>query len=693
MGFLDRLRESRDQRRTARDQRDYARAVDAWLSDCKRATELAVIALSPGVNASSAPVQLWEGERLLVWWSGAELIAPKNTIVRDWAGASYRIGSRTTVRAGTSTTRSTVDRPTPIDRGTLAITDRRIVFLGQTRSIDWQFRRMLGVTHDESGTWTAVHVSNRQRLHGFGYPRSHGDDVRFYVALAAALYRGEEMEFSDALRRDMYALLSSPPAPPQGVPVDDRVRRLSQQEAGTAVETVKELAPPPKPKGLAVGFTSSSPPIVATAAKLMGFIPGVALQASSALPPAELDRSMKDRSEPEGKAWAAVLAGDVGFVAEYLDGLPSATIRLVCGDEEMLADLDVDDLEVDSLTASNEGYSSTKSREVVDLLESQGYRAFAATLHETLGEHDVAVVDVTARIARWTKDRPQALVLSGPEQSLAGFVGETTAFDTVAFCADGAVLNRLGVDVVDADEADDIDDDLDLGSSPAITVAGRRVENPLVAVAAYLVDHPGTILNYDFLAGASDVVTPDLVRATRRPWMNSRISADELSWFVERAASAPWHLVPAGAQLVDADPTVVGGLYDDASALWAHFASAAPKRVGVAKISKVLYLMRPGLFPILDSRLTAAYDGPAKVAAREVGAVRAEFAKFKRLQWEAVRRDLLANASGLSALRAAVRQAPVPLASDVADRLSDIRLLDMMAWAADGSPDDVDDED
>jgi hypothetical protein len=161
MGFLDRLREGRDERRTARAHRRYTSDVDAWLGRCKRAADLAVIAQAPGVSAANAPVQLWEGERLLMWWTGAELIAPKNTIVRDWVGASYRIGAKTTVRTGTSTTRSTVDRPTPIDRGNVAVTDRRVLFLGQTRSIDWQFRRMLGVTHDDSGTWTAIHVSNR----------------------------------------------------------------------------------------------------------------------------------------------------------------------------------------------------------------------------------------------------------------------------------------------------------------------------------------------------------------------------------------------------------------------------------------------------------------------------------------------------------------------------------------------------
>lgn len=162
MGFLDRIRASRSDRRQQRLARQYTRQVDGWLRQCQRAVDLSLVAQRPGVTPRNAPVELWEGECLLMWWTGADLIAPKNTIVRNWTSASYRVGKKTTVRAGTSTMYATVDRPTPIDHGTLAITDRRVLFLGRTRSIDWQFRRMLGVTHDESGTWSAIHVSNRQ---------------------------------------------------------------------------------------------------------------------------------------------------------------------------------------------------------------------------------------------------------------------------------------------------------------------------------------------------------------------------------------------------------------------------------------------------------------------------------------------------------------------------------------------------
>ncbi|HVM15339.1 MAG TPA: DUF6308 family protein [Egibacteraceae bacterium] len=355
----------------------------------------------------------------------------------------------------------------------------------------------------------------------------------------------------------------------------------------------------------------------------------------------------------------------------------------------MLEELELEDVEAEVLAASEAGYAQTPPEHVVRALQDEGYRATPATVGDSLGEHDVAVIDAAGRVARWVKEQPQALVVSGAEAALKAMRSQTRAFDLIAFCAEAAVLERLGLEPVDVPPSEEPDDELiDVGGTPPMTVAGQTVENPLRAVASYLVEHPGTVMNYDLVAGTHDEVTSEVIRATRRPWMSSRISADEEAWFIERARSAPWELVEVDAQLRDADPATADGLYDRASELWGHFSSAAPKRVGVAKISKVLHLMRPGLFPILDSRLTSAYDEAAKEAARELALVRRELSGFKRLQWEAVRRDLIANETALTALREALPATGVPLASDIAERVSDVRLLDMIAWAAAGAPDE-----
>ena len=218
--------------------------------------------------------------------------------------------------------------------------------------------------------------------------------------------------------------------------------------------------------------------------------------------------------------------------------------------------------------------------------------------------------------------------------------------------------------------------------SPAIAVAGHVVRNPAHAIMEYLEQHGGTVSHYDFHAATFSEISGDLIRATRSPWMGSRISAKEAAWFIDRGTTAPWAAIPLDAQLKQADPLAVDGLYDRASVLWDHFWDARPANVSTAKISKVLYLMRPGLFPILDSYLTKFYRTAARAAAIDVGSKRASLAMFRTLHWEAIRRDILGSETGLQVLRQVLATTGAPLAEQAARRLSDLRLLDMLAWAA-----------
>ena len=93
--------------------------------------------------------------------------------------------------------------------------------------------------------------------------------------------------------------------------------------------------------------------------------------------------------------------------------------------------------------------------------------------------------------------------------------------------------------------------------SPAITVGGHVVRDPADAIADYLHRYGGTVTHYDFLAGTFDQIDPGLVRATRSPWMGSRISAKEAAWLIDRGTTAPWAAVPLDAQLKDADPRAI----------------------------------------------------------------------------------------------------------------------------------------
>jgi hypothetical protein len=108
-------------------------------------------------------------------------------------------------------------------------------------------------------------------------------------------------------------------------------------------------------------------------------------------------------------------------------------------------------------------------------------------------------------------------------------------------------------------------------------MAGHIARNPAAAIVRYLELRGGTVTHYDFRAATFDKVNLDLMRATRYPWMASRISAKDAIRIIDRAGSAPWAATRLDAQLKKADPLLVDGPYDEATALWDHFwEQAAP---------------------------------------------------------------------------------------------------------------------
>ncbi|WP_416063779.1 DUF6308 family protein [Rhodococcus indonesiensis] len=187
---------------------------------------------------------------------------------------------------------------------------------------------------------------------------------------------------------------------------------------------------------------------------------------------------------------------------------------------------------------------------------------------------------------------------------------------------------------------------------------------PKVTVACYDLPGPGPV----------DAITAGDIARTHK--VRSRISHAQRDWFLRTAVGAPWAAVPAQARLVDADPNVSGGLYDGAQALYEHFRTAAPRQVGVAKISKVLHLKRPGLFPILDSKVMAVYRSQARAAA-----ARYPHRGRRALFWAAIR-DVCANldSGALPLFRNRLAQSETEHVRQIAG-LTDVRLLDLLTWA------------
>lgn len=215
-------------------------------------------------------------------------------------------------------------------------------------------------------------------------------------------------------------------------------------------------------------------------------------------------------------------------------------------------------------------------------------------------------------------------------------------------------------------------------ATQTLSVAGhvRTLEDAMGVMERYPRKTPAA---FDFLGpGELGKLTAQEVTRTRK--ISSRISNKEVTFFVDTATTAPW--IKTSADLAHADPDAEGKLFASMTDLYGHFAGASPKGVSFAKISKVLHVKQPGLFPILDSHIARSYAP----AAKKLRSVYPQFG-WRRRTWVAVRNDLLeARASGaLDELRRRLRsfesndtnkQQQVRLLAG----LTDLRLLDILVW-------------
>src|SRR5207245_87284 len=172
-------------------------------------------------------------------------------------------------------------------------------------------------------------------------------------------------------------------------------------------------------------------------------------------------------------------------------------------------------------------------------------------------------------------------------------------------------------------------------SPVTLTVADVVISGP-VAIWRDYSGRTKTLDRYDLApAGDPGLLADDEIRRT---WIvASRISADERARLVIRAATAPWHDVPADSELAAADPAERDGLFDKAAMLYHHFAVPHQRGIGRSKIHKVLHLKRRGLYPVLDRNLVRLY----KARAREwVDVIPGAAAGDSVTYWAASRSDL-----------------------------------------------------
>jgi hypothetical protein len=138
----------------------------------------------------------------------------------QWKGASQgvsfpigHIGGRT-VRYRVSGSRGHYVQgapiPTAVDRGTLTITNQRIVFQGSKKTAECAFSKLLGIQHGTGGL--TISVSNRQKPTVVYFGNALDDWVANRLSIALALFNGDSAEIVTQLQSQIAELESQKPS-------------------------------------------------------------------------------------------------------------------------------------------------------------------------------------------------------------------------------------------------------------------------------------------------------------------------------------------------------------------------------------------------------------------------------------------------------------------------------------------------
>ena len=108
--------------------------------------------------------------------------------------------------------------PTAIDRGTLFITNQRVVFAGARQTRECAFAKLIGFTHDDAAGSTTFSVSNRQKPTTIFYGSDVASVVDFRLDLALAHFQGKVAELIAGLEQDLAQIDAQRPSAPAGLP-------------------------------------------------------------------------------------------------------------------------------------------------------------------------------------------------------------------------------------------------------------------------------------------------------------------------------------------------------------------------------------------------------------------------------------------------------------------------------------------
>jgi Protein of unknown function (DUF2510) len=186
-------------------ERRQAADLATWQAERDRVQAFIVRAESftgaTNAEVPTLPLALTDGERALLVLPGVQLIEPRRLPAHFMGGnAGYTFHVTRARRSGSGTGD---DEPTPIDTGVITVTDQRVVFTGSLHLRTWDYSTVIGFHSNSQPPWTAIAVSDRQRVSGIAYDATHAEEFRFALALGLARRHQAVASLVDDLRRQL----------------------------------------------------------------------------------------------------------------------------------------------------------------------------------------------------------------------------------------------------------------------------------------------------------------------------------------------------------------------------------------------------------------------------------------------------------------------------------------------------------
>lgn len=102
------------------------------------------------------------------------------------------------------------------DEGHAMVTNQRILFAGSARSQEWEFTKLINMTHVSLG-YTVFSTKGRSTPAGIGYGEGPALDVQFRLEIASAMARNTLPQYLEKLTQQKQKHSSEAPVPPPPV--------------------------------------------------------------------------------------------------------------------------------------------------------------------------------------------------------------------------------------------------------------------------------------------------------------------------------------------------------------------------------------------------------------------------------------------------------------------------------------------